>query len=291
MFISKKIHSLIIFFALTVYTGLKLIGQPLFFHDLSVDSIIIESSVSKFLYDVDETTKVECNILEVTYSSLDQQYNISNYRKKLSYKTQSNFEESFSVPQRDKKFEKTNYRSFIEEFLQAIRENEKPTSFVNSIDSSQFVFCVRKKVILNLLKQKGVYNYYKKQFKTKSAREEFFSRAASLTMFEEYFSNRFQENKFVYVADYQEEIKIKIVSGNNTVFFTAKYPNPVKQPWYFCSNGCEAESIEVIDLYINRFLENILPDDFLVKDSFTRKAIVRDYVTWYLFKNELILEL
>ena len=102
----------------------------------------------------------------------------------------------------------------------------------------------------------------------------------SIDSFNEFIKSVFTDDYGYNPTDYSNYIKLTIFERNNTRTIYGYYPNPLKQPWLLNSKELGDEPTAILNLNINKTLFEILPSDFLNKNSISESTLVDKYIIW-----------
>lgn len=278
----KNVLTLILtFFANSV------IGQQLQFNGQLVDTILIKAHRDVYLFDDKGTTKGIVNIISFTYDSdqnhwvIDQFYR-DEYKRTIRPDT-INLKTKVYKSKIDKK---TDFYK-IESLLTSLSNNVSNQSLFTQVDTNELKDLITNKQIRKVAKWHDIAWQFKRKYSTKEQNTEFFNGCASIDTLKVYLSERFDTSGYVIVTDYSNTINIWISTAINKYRFEGKYPNPVKQPWYNHSDTSNTLGQPILNLKINQSLSELMPTDFLLKETISNESLVNDYITWYFERREM----
>ncbi len=262
-------------------------AQAILLKGEQVDSIQIMSHIGWYQFDDHGTTKGKTEVLTVTYSNSEKSYIISDYWKE---KYKITFEPKTYV--RKHKILKNKMGTqindtLITELLEALSSSENPIETFSKLTDMDLNSFVNEKTILQVAKWYELDWQFKVRYSTKEQNEKFFKGCQSLDTFNVYLNERFDTIAYFIITDFSNTIDIRIVTENFEYKYEGKYSNPVKQPWYHQSKSSKFFAQPILNLNINRTLELILPEDFLLKSTISREALMNDYITWYFERREM----
>jgi hypothetical protein len=277
-----RIHLIIIFLLYSIFS----FGQQLSFKGAFVDTISIEAHSSVYQFDEVGTTKGKTNRLVIVFNTTEGHYEINSYEKGIFESTvrpDTIFIKSKDVSKRsDFKFNSIDLNSL----LNSLTTDHDSKSLFNQIDTTKFNKYITEKSIRRVAKRYKIDWYFKKRYSTKTENELFFKLCRSTDSLKTYLNDRFTKG-YVIITDVSSVINIIISTNKSNFRYEGKYPNPVKQPWYYIPEMIELNIEPIMNLDINKHLKKILPHDFLLIETISDHALFDDYITWYLERREV----
>ncbi len=263
-------------------------GQQLKFNGALVDTIIIKSNISVYLFDIKGTTKGKAQTLSFAFSPSKNAYLVNQYSQNKYLST--------CVPditrQRTKnkiyRLKKRISNKDLENLLNSLLEDIPPNKLINQIDTTAFLNYMNKKQIRKIARWYKVDWNFKRRYSTKEENESFYKRCRSIDSLKTYLQSRFDTRGYTIVTDFSNVINIWISTTDLKYRFEGKYPNPIKQPWYNHSDTSHIFAEPILNLEINKFLTEIVPSNFLLISSISNKALFDDYIVWYFERRKII---
>ena len=261
-------------------------GQQLRFNGQLVDTILIKSHRSVYLFDDKGTTNGEADIISFTYDSNQNQYIIDQFYKDEYKRTFNpdtiNLHTKIYKSEIGKKIDLVKIKSL----LTSLSEKNNKELF-SQVDTTELKVFLTEKQIRKVAKWYNIDWYFKRRYSSKEENIEFFKGCISMDTMKIYFSERFDTSGYVMVTDYSNTINIWISTDKAEYRFEGKYPNPIKQPWYNLGNTSQTFVQAILNLEINKSLYKLLPKNFLLKETISNEALVNDYITWYFERREM----
>jgi hypothetical protein len=262
-------------------------GQQLQFNGQLVDTIFIKSHRSVYQFDDKGTTKGIADIISFTFDSNQNQYVIHQFYRDEYRRT---FEpDTITLETNVYKSEIGKETDFgkIESLLTALSTNVSNRNLFTQVDTTELKVFITEKQIRKVAKWNDIAWQFKRRYSTKEQNDEFFNSCKSMDTLKIYLKERFDTSGYVIVTDYSNTINIWISTSTAEYRFEGKYPNPVKQPWYNHSDTSLTLEEPILNLKINQSLSELLPKNFLLKETISNEALVNDYITWYFERREM----
>ena len=262
-------------------------GQQLQFNGQLVDTIFIKSHRSVYQFDDKGTTKGKADIISFTYNSNQNQYVINQFYRDEYQRT---FEpDTITLETKVYKSEIGKAIDFnkIEYLLTSLSTNICNQDLLTQVDTLELKELLTEKRIRKVAKWYDIAWQFKRKYSTKEQNTEFFNGCKSIDTLKIYLTERFDTSGYVMVTDYSNTINICISTNKAEYRFEGKYPNPVKQPWYNHSDTSQTFGLAILNLQINQSLCELLPKDFLLKETISNEALVNDYITWYFERRKM----
>ena len=266
----------------TLLTHLTL-AQPLAIKGERIDTIVIESTTSSYQFDELGTTK---GISEQLFIALNTETN--SYVVEAHHHIQ--FSRTYDEPTNNEKLKCLNQHigtainnDLLEQLISSLQISLQPNSMNLSITPKDMRVNASKKEIMKVARNNDWAWQFKSKYSMKEDNELFFEACQSIDTFNLFLNSKFDSILPLMVTDYSNFITVKISTSNNCYSFTGSYPDPLRQPW---SNNLTPDK-EVINLNINRALEQILPDGFQNKGSISTQALFELYIVWYFKRNNM----
>ncbi len=262
-------------------------GQQLQFNEQLVDTIFIKSHRSVYQFDEKGTTKGKADIISFTYDINQNQYVIDQFYRDQYERTirpdTIKLESKVYKSEIDKEIDVDKIKSLLTSLSTTV-SNRNLFTQVDTIELKGFL---TEKQIRKVAKWDDIDWKFKRRYSTKEENKEFFKGCKSMDTLKIYLSKRFDSSGYVMVTDYSNTINIWISTNKAEYRFEGKYPNPVKQPWYNHSDTSQTFGQPILNLKINQSLSELLPKDFLLKETISNEALVNDYITWYFERREM----
>ena len=258
-------------------------GQRIKYNDEMVDTIIIKSHNSSFQFDKKGTTKGKADIYKIYYDSLDKKYIKHKYYRdefQLTFRPKA-----FKLKTIKRKSRNDIDQTNLQNLITAMSSNIDSNKLLEQIDTTQVQGLITKNRIKKIAKWYEIDWHFKRRYSTNEENKKFYKECQSIDTFNIYLKNRFNNKLYIMVTDYSNSMNIWITTTTSEYRFEGKYPNPVKMPWY----NKNSISNPILNLNINKSLENILPKGFLLRKSITIEALVDDYIEWYFKRRDMIL--
>ncbi len=257
-------------------------GQSLFFNDEIVDSIIISSYNGAFQFDEKGTTKGKEETLAITYSKTKNCFLISNHQLKTSLNTFKPPKEVHKTKKINKDVGSTIEKSLLSSLLESLSASSNPKDIADNLSQDIFYHYVNKKTIKSLAKKYKLGWHFSMRYTTKENNEAFFKECKSIDTLKIYLKERFDTLGYPIITDYFNGMFVKVITKTkNEYIFEGKYPNPIYQPWYMDNGRLKI----ILNLNINKDLNDILPKGFLNKNTFSLKTFFDDYLQWKFIRN------
>jgi hypothetical protein len=240
-----------------------------------------------YQFDDKGTTKGKADIISFTYDSNQNQYVIDQFYQDEYKRT---FEpDTIKLETKVYKSEigKTIEFDKIESLLASLPTKVSNPDLFTQVDTVELKKLLTEKQIRKIAKWYDIAWQFKRKYSTKEQNTEFFNGCKSIDTFNIYLTARFDTSGYVMVTDYSNTINIWISTNKAEYRFEGKYPNPVKQPWYNHSDTSQTFGLAILNLEINQSLCELLPKDFLLKETISNEALVNDYITWYFERREM----
>lgn len=262
-------------------------GQQLQLHGQLVDTIFIKSHRSVYQFDDNGTTKGKADIISITFDHDKNQYVIDRFYRDEYKRTFR--PDTIKLETKVFKSEIGKEINFdkIESLLTSLSTSVSSQNLFTQVDTTELKGFLTEKQIRKVAKWYDIDWEFKRRYSTKEENNEFFKGCKSMDTLKIYLSERFDTSGYVMVTDYSNTINIWISTNKTEYRFEGKYPNPIKQPWYNHSDTSQTFGQPILNLKINQSLSELLPKDFLLKESISNEALVNDYITWYFERREM----
>ncbi len=269
-----------------IVTPILSIGQTIQYKGEAIDSIQIHAHSGAFQFDEKGTSKGQVETMTITFSPGENTYVISEHFLEDV--------ESTIKPENletESKIVKKNLGTIVADSLlvtlsQALTQSENPTKYYSEWTDEKLSAHVNKKAVLKVARQDKLDWLFKMRYTTPERNHEFFSGCQSMDTFRLYLTSRFDTVAYVMVTDYWNSISIRLVTDSSSYQFNGQYPNSLKQPWYHYTDSTDPKPL--LNLNINRSLESILPESFLLRSSISEKALFDDYIIWYMERSGIL---
>lgn len=263
-------------------------GQQVEFRGEPIDTLQIYSHSSVYRFDKKGTTKGEAEYFLLVYDKMNNFYRVySHYYDK--YKRTIRPDTIKINTHTIKKYQNKKVPSEdILMLVSSLNKSEKPSEYVNDVDSLYFKTLVNEKQIKKIAQQEGVTFQFKKN-RNSEENNLFFKKCQSLDTLKLYLIECFDiidTMSYMVITDVSRTINIRIITNKTTYFFEGKYPNIVNQPWYDHSDTTNFAK-SVLNLNINFALEKVLPKRFMSLETISMKEIMNLYILWYLERNRM----
>jgi hypothetical protein len=262
------------------------LAQTVQYNREQLDTLQIQSHLGAYQFDDIGTTKGKTETLTITYSKEKKNYVISDY-------TEMKYEGTFKPRSFDSKTKTIKKKigtvindTLVTQLTMALTSSENPRKTFSELTDKALSSYVKKKTILEVAKWYNLEWRFKMSYSTREENQAFYRSCQSLDTFKVYLSERFDSTGYSITTDYFNSIDIRVVTEKSEYNFEGQYPKPVKQPWY---NKSESTFFapSILNFSINRSLELILPNDFLLKSTISEEALMFDYMTWYFERRNM----
>ena len=268
------------FLILIILSG-SLYSQSKIIESNEIDSLIVESLISGYSISKSRVKGIKDSL--IIKKSTDNEYYYSNYsREKFTYYSKTN---KWKKVKKELKIKSKLNSALISEFISQL------DSFPNTqykINSTRFLKLVNKKRILRIAKHYDIDWNFKKRFISDEDIELQFKSIQSLDSFNEFIQRVFTDDFGYNPTHYSNYIKLTIFEENNVKTIYGYYPKPVKQPWLLDPKELGNEPTAILNLDINKTLFEILPSDFLNRNSISESALIDKYIIWNLRQQKLL---
>ncbi|MEZ4927311.1 MAG: hypothetical protein R3A50_13620 [Saprospiraceae bacterium] len=263
------------------------LGQQLQFNEQLVDTIFIRSDRNAYQFDDAGTTKGTAEIVSITFDRIENQYIIDQFYRDEYIETIRPDTIKHEAKVHKSKIRKKLDLKRIESLLTSLSPKENNLDLFTQIDTTKLESLLTEKQIRKIAKWYEVDWYFQKKYSSRKQNIEFFKGCKSIDTLKIYLSERFDTAGYVMVTDYSNTINICISTNEAEYRFEGKYPNPIRQPWYNHSDTSQSFGQGMLNLMINQSLYELLPKNFLLKETISYEALVNDYITWYLGRREM----
>lgn len=254
-------------------------GQDVIIPD-SIQSITINSLIGAYQFDDKGTTKGKKDEMKIIFLK-STGYAIDYWKHteySVTYKPQShNTKEVYLKKYSQKPISKDKITSLIE----SLQTYEHPKENILLNDSDRLESKITWKSILKSAKLKEIDWRFKKSYSSKEKNKEFLKACQSIDTFQVYLTHKFDTTFRSFVTDYTNRITIKIITTYSEFNYVGEYPNPAKQPWYNQSDTSNFLGSPVLNFNINQCLLELLPTNFLLRNSLSLDVVYYDYINWY----------
>jgi hypothetical protein len=262
-------------------------GQQLQFSGQLVDTIFIKSHRSVYQFDDKGTTKGIADIISFTYDSNQNQYVIDQFYRDEYKRTFEPDTIQLETNVYKSEIGRTIEFDKIELLLAALSTKGSNPDLFTQVDTVKLKESLTEKQIRKIAKWNDIAWQFKRRYSMKEQNTEFFNGCKSIDTLKIYLAERFDTLGYVIVTDYSNTINIWISTNKTEYRFEGKYPNPVKQPWYNHSDTSQSLGLAILNLEINHSLCELLPKDFLLKETISNEALVNDYINWYFERRKM----
>ncbi len=276
---------ILILIGLTISSTLH--GQQLTYREEFVDTVKIISNSSYYHFDTCGTTTGICDEYILVFNEDKNNY-ILNTHQRTKYKFTFKPDTSF-IKKKVLKQGVVIDRLLISELLKQFEISYiKPSFDKIGICNEGFLKLTDKKHIIKVAKRHKADWYFKRAYSTKEQNENFFKGCRNTDTLNLYFSTVFDTSGYVIVTDVDSHFDVIISTTKTNHRFEGKYPNPYKQPWYNLSDNGSFAWASLLNFSINNALVDILPDGFSELETLKLKALINEYIKWYLKRRHII---
>lgn len=262
-------------------------GQQLQFKGQFVDSIFIKSHINAFQFDEKGTTNGRAEIFSIAFDHIKNEYVIDRFYRDEYLRTFR--PDTIKIKTKIYKSEMGKKVDFskIEPLLISLSTNNIVQNLYNQIDTVKLKNLLTEQQILKIAKWYKIDWNFKRKYSNKEENVEFFNRCKSMDSVKKYLIERFDTTGYTVVTDCRNTIDIWIKTNQVEHRFEGKYPNPIKQPWYSSIDTMQFQRAPILNLNINQTLSELLPENFLLKETISNEALVIDYIIWYFEKRKM----
>src|SRR5690554_4541121 len=114
----------------------------------------------------------------------------------------------------------------------------------------------------------------------------FFEETRDTIQFNKFLTKLSKKEDAYVTMDAIDEIKIEILTTNNTYAFEGEDYYPYRQPWFLVDDNNNYKP--VFNFKINTFLVELLLKKFLLISSIKESALINGYIKWALEEKEYI---
>lgn len=262
-------------------------GQQLQFHGQFVDVIFIKSHLSVYQFDKKGTSKGTADIISFTYDSNKNQYVIDQFFRDEYKRTFKPDTIKLETKVFKSEIGKTIEFDKIESLLASLSTKGGKSDIITQVDTVELKNLLTEKQIRKVAKRSDIAWQFKIRYSTKEQNAEFFNGCKSIDTLKIYLKERFDTSGYEIVTDYSNSINISISTQKAAYRFEGKNPNPVKQPWYNLTDTSQAFNRTILNLEVNQSLCELLPKEFLLKETISNEALADDYITWYFERRKM----
>jgi len=266
---------------------ISVIGQQLEFNGEPVDTFFIKSHISVYQFDDNGTTKGKADIISITFEQNKNQYVIDRFYRDEYKRTFRPDTIKHKLKVYKSEIGKSLDLKEIKALLTSLSTNVNNQILFAQVDTSRLKYFLSEKQIRKVAKWYDIAWEFKRKYSSKEQNIEFFEGCKSIDTLKIYLSERFDTLGYPMITDYSNTINIWVSTDKSEYRFEGKYPNPIKQPWYNHSDTSQTFGQAILNLEINQTLSNLLPKDFLLKETVSNEALVNDYITWYFERREM----
>tara|TARA_R110002074_G_scaffold226957_2_gene398540 strand:- start:8 stop:856 length:849 start_codon:yes stop_codon:yes gene_type:complete len=279
---STKTHVLKNYFLILIILSGSLYSQSKTIEPSEIDSLIIESVISVYSITKSRAKGIKDSLVIKTNVSKNEYY-YSNYtRTKFTYNSNTKEEK------RRKKDLKIKLELDTELINELISQLDSFPNTEYEIDNHRLLELANKKRIFQLAKLYDIDWHFKKRFNSDEDIKSLYKSIQSLASFKIFIQNVFTDDYGYNPTDYSNFIKLNIFEKNNVRTIYGYYPNPVKQPWLLEPKELGKEPSAILNLDINKTLFEILPSDFLNRNSISESALIDKYIIWNFRQQKLL---
>ncbi|WP_111681983.1 hypothetical protein [Winogradskyella tangerina] len=268
------------FFILILLTS-NLYSQSEIIEFNKVDSLIVESLISAYSISKSRAKGIKDSL--VIKKSMENDFYYAYYER-----------EKFTYYSKSKKWKKRKSKPKLKSQLNSELISQlinQIDSFPNNnfeIDSTRLIQLANKKRILQIAKRYDVDWHFKKRFNSDKDIESLYKSVQSLESFNQFIQKVFTNDYGYNPTDYSNYIRLTIFANNETRVINGYYPNPVKQPWLLEPKELGNEPTPILNLEINKTPFELLPSDFLNRNSISESALINIYIIWNLRQQKLL---
>lgn len=262
-------------------------AQQLVYRSEAVDTITISSNFSYYHFDNHGTTSGVSDLYRLVYNQQEKAYILELYQRKTYKGTfkPKKIIEKIKVLDRDKKID-SNRLSYL--LTQLEKKYVRPEFSNLGLSEETFREMTGEKQIRKIAKQYHADWYFKPRYSSKDENELLFKGSQHPDTLNKYLENAFDTTGYAIITDVDERFVIRLSTVSNTYSFTGKLPNTFKQPFYLDKGEEALYCGTILNLSINRALTDLLPDTFSHIQNLKPQALIREYLVWYLKRNQVI---
>lgn len=270
-------------------------GQKLSYQNEPIESIIIQSTLGKtkflkggFIFKGGQNYKNTKDEYIISFDDKSKKYKLKIYRRtksKSRYRKGGEWTEikETQIIRRNKNIDNELVSNLIDELSVKYRK----TSF-SKIDLSldDFHKLTEKGKIEKVAKKNELTWKLKKHYSTEKMNETFFEKIRDTIQLNRFLNELSEKEDAFITTDAIDEIKIEIITTNNTYAFEGEDYYPYRQPWFLVDDNNNYKP--VFNFEINTFLVELLPKNFLLISSIKESALINGYIKWALEEKEYI---
>jgi hypothetical protein len=257
-------------------------GQQLFYKDKLVDTLKIASNISGYHFDSAGTTTGTYDEIVISYNGFRKKY-LASYDRTLYTTTYKPDTQILVIKHRwkNKSISSQKLHSLITAF-----ENPyiRPTTNDIGLTLKQLKRYTTKADILRIAKKNGVGWRFEEKYYSYDSRKVIYDGCQHIDTFKLYLNEVYDSSQYTVVTDYSNTITVKLISDSIQFLFEGKYPFPYKQPWFNKTGEFRYWPKSILNFQINSTLIDILPKDFTNRETIEIRALIDDYLKWYLHK-------
>lgn len=262
-------------------------AQQLKYKATEVDSIDITSTIGAYQFDEKGTFETTSQTLLISYNK-----QLNAYLTEKCFTYHSVYESETETTKERTKYKKNETGKKVDSVLfneLLIALSDEDSADLDYIDSTQWRLLVTDKRIRSYAKKRDLDWQFKRRYSTTDENDVFFESCKSYDTLKLYLRKRFIMEPYGILFDYYNSVFIEIYTKNKIYNFEGTFTNHLRQPWYDHSDSTvDLWDIDgIVNLNINKVLEKLLPEGFLLKNSISREALVDDYLTWFFERRDM----
>lgn len=161
---------------------------------------------------------------------------------------------------------KTNKDNFNFQYIRPSLKRIKKSSIKKIIEEKEIIWKTESKIVTNKQRKKVINEILK------------FSQFENFIEFE-----KPKKNAIYGLLDGSKNLKISFVKNNETFIYKAETFHKCGQPIEILDKN--ADDSKIINLEVNKLIENILPKKSMFRDEFNINNITEKYIRWYIENN------
>jgi|SRR5690554_424387 len=269
-------------------------GQKLSYQNEPIDSIIIQSTLGKtkflkgwFIFKGGQNYKKTKDEYIISFDDKSKNYGLEIYRRTKSkgrYRKGGEWTENRrkQIIRRNKNLDNELVSNLIDEL--SVKNRKASFSKIN-LSLEDFYKLTEKGKIEKVAKKNDLKWKLKSRYSTDKMNKTFFEETRDTIQFNKFLTKLSKKEDAYVTMDAIDEIKIEILTTNNTYVFEGQDYYPYRQPWFLVdSNNYKP----VFNLKINSLLVKLLPKRFLLISSIKEPALLNGYIKWALDEKEYI---
>lgn len=261
-------------------------GQKILYQNEPIESILIQSTLGKTNFSkAGQSYRKTQDEYIISYDDKSEKYELKIYRRtKLKGRYPKNEErrttEREQIIRRNKNIDNELVSNLIEEL--SVEYRKVSYSDIN-LPLEKFYKLTRKSKVKKIAKKNDLKWKLNAAYSTDKMNECFFEKIKDTVQFNKFLIELSKKEETYLVTDATNEIKIKIVTANNSYIFEGYNYYPYRQPWFLIEGNKDKP---VFNFRINQFLIKLLPKRFLLISSIKESALLDGYIKWALEEKE-----